>query len=442
MADGKLLRNGTIWLVDFNLDRVEAVGRLILRTPEVAGSGCRVRWTNQLDEALPGADVVSVSFPVGSARVCRLSDQACAQHGLFGSDQISVSGAFRAVTGGGILLDIARRMERHCPTAWLIDFANPVAVYSGLVNNHTHIRALGVCGGFTNHRWDLTRLLFDRDEYCDEFKVVAAGVNHCSFLLRGTYRGEDIYKLLDAKINQPGWQPCRMTKYPNMEYHIRYGLERLAELRRRFDTIIFSTEGDGMMHVFFEEMMERHGKHFEPWDAARIAAWEEEAAKSRREADRAFRAHLDQPLDAAFWAKGPLENPRFAVSHDATAVALRALGGERQWLAASLPNRGAVKGFKDRTVLEYSMHLDRDGVHPDPDLEVPDCFHGLTTALATHQTLVGDAVATRDPKLFADALFAYPLRQNMKATKALWRELLAIHAAEMPPEFQRAQDYF
>ncbi len=110
-------------------------------------------------------------------------------------------------------------------------------------------------------------------------------------------------------------------------------------------------------------------------------------------------------------------------------------------LAASLPNCGAVKGFKDRTVLEYSFTLDRDGVYPDADLEVPDCFHGLMSTLATHQTLLGDAIATGDPRLFAQVLYAYPLHQNEPETRALWKELLEIHAAEMPAVFQEAKDY-
>lgn len=442
MAEGALLRGGRVWLVDFNLERAEAVGRMIMRTPEFADSGCEIRWTDKVDLALPGADVVSVSMPVGSLRVCRLSEQACLAHGLFGSDQISVSGAFRAVTGGSIIWDLARRMEKICPQAWLVDFANPVAVYSGMVNNHTRIRALGVCGGFTNHRADLMRLIFDKDETSEDFKVAVAGVNHLSFILRGTYRGEDLYPLIDAAISRPGWQPCRLPANPKGEPSMRFGLAKLAECRRRFGTTIFSTEGDGMTHLFFEEMREMELQSKETWDTARIQAWEAELAANRRKADAEFRAHLDRELDAAFWAQDALQNPWFAASHDSTAIVLKALGGQRQWLAASFPNRGAVRGFKDRTVLEYSMYLDKDGAHPDPDLEVPDCFHGLISALATHQTLLGDAIAARDPKLFAAALFAYPLHQNTRETKALWRDLLEIHADEMPAEFQKAKDYF
>jgi 6-phospho-beta-glucosidase len=443
MKEKKLFAGGSICLVDFNLERAETVGRLIMKTPEYKGVDCEVTWTSNIEEALPGADLVSVSFPVGSMQTCRLSDEACLKHGFFGSDQISASGAFRSVTGGVILHGIARKMEQHCPRAWLVDFANPVAVYSGLVNNHTSIRALGICAGFANHRWDLMRLLFDKDECSDEFKVASAGVNHCAILLRGTYRGEDVYKLMDKSINRKGWKPCRITSYPKAEKQIRYGLGQLAEMRRRFGKIIFSNEGDGMMHIFFEEMLKRFPKR-EKEGAKQLAKDAKKAAADRQRIDKEFRAHLDRELGSAFWAQGILENPHFAANpNDVTVSIIKALGGaSREWIAASLPNRGAIKGFKDRTVVEYSMHLDRDGVHPDPDLEVPDCFHGLMSSLATHQTLLGDAIAARDPRIFANALYSYPLFQNTKAAKLLWKDLLRIHEKEMPKEFQHARDYF
>jgi 6-phospho-beta-glucosidase len=434
---------GEIRLVDFNLPRVETVGRLIMHTPEFAAAGCKIVWTNKLEDALPGADVVSISFPVGSHKVNALSDQTCARHGLFGSDQLSVSGAFRAVTGGTIVFDIARQMEKHCPKAWLFDYANPVAVYSGIVNNHTKIRALGICGGFTNHRWDLGRLIFGRDEYCGEFTDVAcAGVNHCSILLRGKLHGRDIYELIDEAIGVPGWEPCRIPKFPNGETYIRRQLALLAEMRRRFGYVVFSTEGDGFAHICPELWQEPLGGPKPEQTVAQIEEAAQKGAVDRAAIDQEFHDHLNRELTAEFWAQDSLANPRFAANpDDAACVVLRGLSGQsREWLAASLPNRGAVMGFKDRTVLEYSFTLDRDGVHPDRDLEVPDCFHGLMTSLATHQTLLGDAIATRDPRLFAQALYAYPLHQNEPETRTLWKELLEIHRSEMPEVFQQARD--
>lgn len=44
-------------------------------------------------------------------------------------------------------------------------------------------------------------------------------------------------------------------------------------------------------------------------------------------------------------------------------------------------------------------------------------------------------------KLFAQALYAYPLHQDERETRALWKELLAIHRDEMPAVFQKAAAY-
>ena len=442
LAHGGIPAGGEVRLVDLNVARAETVGRMIRKAPEFAAVPCAVSWTSGLDGALDGADLVSVSMPVGSSQVCQLSDQASMRRGFIGSDQLSVSGAFRALTGGPVLLDIARRMERRCPDAWLVDFANPVAVYSGMIGNHTRIKALGICGGFSNHRWDLTRLM-GRDAYCDEYDVDVAGVNHLSFILRGTYRGQDLYAVLGRCLTR-GWKPPRIVTYRHMARNITFGLRKLAELYRRFGRIIFSTEGDGMAHVFYEEMFARARAEFRPATRAAIRASAQAGAAARERADREFASHLDRELDAAFWNASPLERPWFARNDaDVTVLVLRALSGvERVKLVASRPNRGAVRGFKDRTVLEYSLWADRAGVTPAPDLEVPDCFHGLISALATHQTVLGDAIATQDPKLFADALFAYPVHQNTRQAKALFRELLAIHRDEIPAAFQKARDYF
>lgn len=440
LSERNILQGGSIRLVDFNLKRVENVSRFIMKCPEFADSGCTVEWTDKIEQALPGADMVSVSFPVGSPKVCRLSELACQKYGFFGSDQLSLSGAFRSITGGIILHNIARMMEKYCPQAWLVDFSNPVAVYSALVNNHTKIKALGICAGFANYCWDLARLLFDRDECCNEFKVAAAGVNHCSLLVRGTYRGEDIYKLLDRKINVAGWEPCRISSAsPNDEKYIRYGLLKLAEMRRRFGTMLFSAEVDGLQTVFFGE---------EPLPPIAVGVeLDQELAKlaaTRKHEQIEFDSCLEKQLDDSFWAKSPQEAPHFAANpQDVTVPIIRALSGvSSEWIVASLPNNGAIAGFKDRTVLEYSLYLDKDGVHPDAELVIPDYFHGLVSALASHQTLLADAIATLDPKLFASALFAYPIGRDNRTTKALWRELLEIHEQEIPEVFNKTKDYF
>jgi alpha-galactosidase/6-phospho-beta-glucosidase family protein len=212
----------------------------------------------------------------------------------------------------------------------------------------------------------------------------------------------------------------------------------------RFGVIIFSTEGDGMAHLFHEEMFARGRSEFRRLSKAQVRAQARVAEKARAEADRRFRSYLSQDLDKDFWS-APMEQSRWfgRNDHDITIPILKALSGMgAEKIAASDLNRGTVAGFKDRTVLEYSLQVDRKGWHPAGTYEIPDSLHGLISALATHQTRVGDAVATRDPRILAEALFAYPVKQNTRDSRALFKELLGVHRNEIPACFQKARDWF
>ncbi len=441
MARKPIFDGGEIVLYDIAQPRAEAMGRMLMKAPEFAEISCKVTWDASLERALDGADAVSVVLMAGSPRSFALGNLASQKHGFMASDQLSPNGAFLALKGGPILMNIARKMEKLCPDAWLIDFANPVAVLSAAVNNHTRIPCLGVCAGYQNHAWDLPRLM-GRDELDHGFDLHVAGVNHLSFILRGTYRGQDLYKLL-ARHLTPDWRPPRFKPWWNAttRRNIIYGLRRLVELFHKFDVVIFSTEGDGMAHLFYEHMQARNKTRL---TRAGIEAGLKAAAKSREEADRRFCALLDQDLNADFWANHWKTDFAFRrEDHDIIVKVLSALAGVgEEKIVASHPNKGAVDGFKDRTVLEYSQLLSKKRFRAAGRYVIPDAFHGTISALATHQTLLGDAIATEDPRTLYHALYAYPVKHNTRAARALYRDLLAINRDEIPRAFQEAGDYF
>ena len=183
LAEPGLMENGEISVFDLAVDRAEAMRSMIAQCPEKRNVDCAVESPFELDAALEGADVVIVVLFAGNRRNFLLSQRICGQHGFIGSDQLSPSGAMLAMKGAPILLNIAKRMEELCPDAFLLDFANPVAVLSAAVNNHTKINCMGICAGYTNHMWDIARIL-GKDECCSDHAVNCAGVNHMSFILK------------------------------------------------------------------------------------------------------------------------------------------------------------------------------------------------------------------------------------------------------------------
>jgi alpha-galactosidase/6-phospho-beta-glucosidase family protein len=445
LAEKRVFQNGEINLYDLDQARAEAMGRMILKTPEFAGTNCKITWGTSLSRALDGADVVGVILMPGSQRTFELGNEACLRHGFIPSDNVSPNGAFLAIKGSAILLNIARQMKKYCPSAWLLDFANPVAVFSGMLNNHTSIKTLGVCAGYTNHQWDLSRL-FGKDEQRTDFNVDAVGVNHLSFIVRGTAGGKDLFEQLRRRLTNRWKMPPLLPTWPAAFHRaIPAGIARLIRFFRNLGVIIFSSEGDGMMHLHYDEALKKRLREFKPQGRRGIERLLQNRRAGRERADVHFRSFLSKDLPGKFWKDGWRE-PENAWAqrqdHDIFVEVLRGISGaKRVKVVTSRLNAGAVDGYSDRSVLEYSQIISNGEIRPAGILHVPGVVQGLIGNLSSHQTLMGDALATEDPRLLAHALLSYPVNAFSKAARTLFKELAGINQTEMPRLLRSVGDF-
>jgi alpha-galactosidase/6-phospho-beta-glucosidase family protein len=442
-----LFENGEINLYDPAVHRAQAVGQMIQKCPEYQQVNCTVTWGTTLDQALDGADAVIVVLMAGGRRDFEFSSLTARQHGFLASDQLSPSGAILALKGGPILMDIARRMEKLCPEAWLIDFANPVAVLSAAVNNHTKIKCLGVCAGYTNHQWDLTRLLYGQDQQWNDYKVFSAGVNHLSFILPGsTHRGRDLHEIAAEKLLDENWETPQLSDrwHSGTQDNIKKSVLTLCDYYRKYRQLVFSSEGDGMVHLDIEGRYNRQAVDDLQITPEQIDARINKGAQAREQNDRDFIAWLDRDMSAADW---DVERPEalylLRSDEDLMVQVIKATTSQTELpIATSFPNRGAVRGFTDRTVLEYSQLLSCKGLRAAGTFEVPNVFKGLIGALASHQTLLGDAIATEDPRVLFEALYSYPVKQDTAESKAMWKALLEVSKDQIPAAFQQTHQLF
>ncbi|HEY3330813.1 MAG TPA: hypothetical protein VGK19_12370 [Capsulimonadaceae bacterium] len=443
MSDPRLFDGGEICLYDLAPERTATMAAMLERTPEFAKNNVKITHGLSLEASLTGADAVGVIFPAGSWKSAALGTEICLKHGYISSDNVSPNGAMHGLKAGPTLLSIARSMEKYCPNAWLLDFVNPVAVFSGMVNNHTKIKALGVCAGYTNHQWDISRLL-GADRQLTNVKVEAAGINHLAFITKGDLDGEDIFKLIDKSL-AAGWKmpPMHHRWHEGAVKNITQSVTTLAKVYQDLGVLIFSTEGDGMQHLFYDEAVRASQAAFVKPSIQEI---DESAAshRARRIADdRAFAAHLNENLDQAFWDKADADGTMFERVHDDIFIKImRGIAGlEPAEIVSSRTNQGAIKGIDDRNVVEYSQTLFKQEIKPRGNLYIPGVVQGMITGLAAHQTLLGDAIATEDPKLLAHALQSYPWMPYSKASKSMFRELLISNAPEITPAALAATEY-
>ena len=432
-------RNGEIRLVDREVSRAEAVGKLLTACPEYRNVKCNVRWSDDLEACLPGTDVLYLTMGARCEPTYSQSMFISNRYGFFSTDNLSVNGAFLSLRLGRTVLSIARQMEKHCPQALMLIFANPVAVYSHLVNTHTRIRALGICGGFINHRWDLTRII-GRDEYDPDWEVVAAGVNHLSFILRGSLHGRDLYSEILPEYLNGSWKPVQAASpYEWARKSMVRGQTYRYQMFHRYGKIIFSGEADGTAFLYPEQEIgmqtERYGTG-EDFDAEAAQRMEQE---KNRENYRRLTEASNRPEQVDWNVSGGLfaRNDR-----DIFLPLFRAAAGiEKMRIAASRPNSGAVRGFAPEMPLEYSMDILGSDITPVEDLYVPEPFTGLITALSEFQLLLSEAIAAWDPKIFADALDAFPMQQHTENRKAYYREMFKLFS-DLDPHMLEACRYF
>lgn len=388
---------------DLAKERAEANIVLLKHCPEFKFvKNCRLVCPETLDDALKNIDICYITMGIRTQPQSILAGYASLDSGINSSDQLSITGAFYALKLGRIVYGIAEKLKKYSPHALMLIFANPVAIYSSMIERFLGIRALGICGGFANHRYDLTRLL-GRDEYDDNYDIVAAGINHLSFILRGTYKNEDIYQTLAPAKLDKNWQNIFA---PDTLLH--EVMDLMYDTYQKSKYLVFSSEIDGLFHLAPERILPLlkklypDRKTFNPAESGRI---------SKEKMENSFKFLLESAKNAENIDWNNDDEQLFKVdTRDISIPIFKAFAGiEKMRIVASKVNAGVLPNMPYNAAVEYTMDIEGNKITPVENQFVPEPFLNIISPLSEFQTLVGEAVAKRDCKIFAQALETYPL---------------------------------
>src|SRR6266545_884503 len=194
------LRDVGIALHDIDPDRLEtaeAMARYVARDCEATP---RVGAHLDRRAALEGADFVLNMVQIGGHAATLVDFELPARYGLRQTiaDTLGIGGIFRTLRTAEHMLALGREMDELCPTAWLLNYANPMATLCQLVYEGTPTsRVVGLCHSVQATVADLAALV---GLPAEEITFLAAGVNHQAFILRFERAGEDLYPRLEAAI--------------------------------------------------------------------------------------------------------------------------------------------------------------------------------------------------------------------------------------------------
>ncbi|CAM5300894.1 6-phospho-beta-glucosidase OS=Streptomyces tendae OX=1932 GN=F3L20_26725 PE=3 SV=1 [Streptomyces tendae] len=116
-------------LTDPATDRLDLIGPLSRRIFDRLGHPGRITTTTDLDAAVDGADAVLLQLRVGgqALRASRTSTRPL-DCGCVGQETTGAGGLAKALRTVPVVLDIADRVRRSNPDAWIIDFTGTVGI--------------------------------------------------------------------------------------------------------------------------------------------------------------------------------------------------------------------------------------------------------------------------------------------------------------------------
>lgn len=434
-------------LYDFSRERGEAMAALIRKSPEFQGTGANIVYTNNLDRALDGADFVEMTACPWSGPAYAESCATCNDFGWTGSDNISINGAFLAARGIPIVLDMARRLEKCSPKATMICFTNPIAILTAAINRHTKIRAIGYCAGMGNHFHNISYMM-KWPNYNWDLVAECAGMNHFSWILSLKLHGKDFLPTVDRAMRE-GIDWNWLKRIGNYSY-LRYQLAREVYCWTTFGAMLYSSEPDGLPHLaFYDEELALQMANRKPGQPRPKFRRPRKAAPGRNANSPIVQefidlSRMDLPAEAwtepvPGWASKPHSN--FLNPYNYTALGpvrlMRALKGHTtEAFAASYFNNGAIAGFPDDAIMEYTCVFSKKGIGHKRTYTLPPATVGVTRSLVEHQTLIADSIATNDRQMFLQSLYAYPLCRSKAKAEAFMKRMIEINKPELPKFLQ------
>jgi 6-phospho-beta-glucosidase len=379
-------------LVDPAAERLELVGGLARRIFARQGHNGRIVTTDDLDAGVEGADAVLLQLRVGGQAAREQDETWPLECGCVGQETTGAGGLAKALRTVPVVLDIADRVRRTNPDAWIIDFTNPVGIVTRALLQAGH-KAVGLCNVAIGLQRKFAGLLGVEPP---EVHLDHVGLNHLTWetgVRLGGPEGEDVLPELltdhgdtiAADLRLPRPLLDRLGVVPS--YYLRY-------------------------YYAHDEVVRELGT--KPSRAAEVAAMENEL----------LTLYADPSLDE----KPALLAKRGGAYYSEAAVDLAAAllgGGGSPYQVVNTYNRGTLPFLPDDAVIEVQAAVGPQGASPLPVPSADPLYAGLMANVTTYEDLALEAALRGGRTRVFRALLSHPLIGQYEYAETLTDRLIA-----------------
>lgn len=408
-----------VTLHDLDPARLTAVARVLADQAAGVPDAPEVRTTTDLDEALRGADFVFSAIRVGGLAGRAADERVALAEGVLGQETVGAGGIAYGLRTVPVAVDIARRVARIAPEAWVINFTNPAGLVTEAMAAHLGRRVIGICDSPVGLGRRVARTL-GADPDLARFDYV--GLNHLGWL-RGLYVGEqdllpglfDDERLLtsfeEGRLFGADWLRS-IRSVPN-EYLHYYYFNR--------ETVAAYQQAEQTRGAFLRDQQARFYDEMAHPATPALAAWD----RTRAEREATYMAENREAAGVGERAADDLESG----GYENVALALmRAIArSESTTLILNVPNAGTLGVLDGTAVIEVPCRVDADGPHPLPVSQLTGHEAGLVTAVKAVERCVLEAAESGSTRAAVRAFALHPLVDSVNVARRLLDGYRGVH---------------
>ncbi|MEU0277886.1 6-phospho-beta-glucosidase [Streptomyces sp. NPDC006195] len=379
-------------LVDPAADRLELVGGLARRIFAKQGHPGRITTTSDVDAGVAGADAVLLQLRVGGQAARNQDETWPLECGCVGQETTGAGGLAKALRTVPVVLDIAERVRRANPDAWIIDFTNPVGIVTRALLQAGH-KAVGLCNVAIGFQRRFAKLL---DVAPSDVYLEHVGLNHLTWERGVRLGGPDGADLLPKLLAEHGDSLAADLRLP------RAVLDRLGVVPSYYLRYFYAHD---------DVVRELRTK---PSRAAEVAEMEKQLLEMYGDPTLDEKPELLSKRGGAFYSEAAV---------DLAASLLR--GGGSPVQVVNTYNNGTLPFLADDAVIEVQARVDTSGAAPLPVSELDPLYAGLIANVTAYEDLALEAALHGGRDRVFKALLAHPLIGQYEYAEALTDQLIA-----------------
>ncbi|MEV6419495.1 6-phospho-beta-glucosidase [Streptomyces sp. NPDC051662] len=415
-AEGRVTH---VTLHDLDAARLTAVARVLAEQAASVPDAPAVTATTDLDEALRGADFVFSAIRVGGLEGRAADERVALDEGVLGQETVGAGGIAYGLRTVPVAVDIARRVARLAPDAWVINFTNPAGLVTEAMSRHLGDRVIGICDSPVGLGRRVARAL-GADP--DEASIDYVGLNHLGWLRGLRVAGRDeLPRLLadtealgsfeEGKLFGTEWLQS-LGAIPN-EYLHYYYFNR--EAVRGYQ------EAEQTRGAFLRDQQARFYDEMERPGTPALAAWD----RTRAEREATYMAANREAAGVGERDASDLESG----GYEKVALALmRAIArDERTTLILNVRNRTTLRVLDEDAVIEVPCLVDANGAHPLVVSPLPHHATGLVCGVKAVEREVLAAAESGSRATAAKAFALHPLVDSVTVARRLVDGYTRVH---------------